>query len=87
MITDYQPYFKNHNSLPIDIKNNPLKRQSWGHFLTMVPKIVLAMLIVYFLIQIITSYRTRLDAYNRHVCGIYGYQDDCKTKLKLTGGD
>ena len=84
---DYQPYFKNHDVLPIDVKNNPLDRQSWGHFLTWVLKFTLATLIVYLMIKIAIDYPTRLTAYNRHVCGVYGYQDDCKTKLELTGSD
>ena len=42
-------------------------------------------IIVSCIFYIINDYSKRIKIYNAHVCQVYGYQEDCTTKLK--GGE
>ena len=44
--------------------------------------IYIALIILAFLAVIkLSNYQGRMDEYNRHVCAVWGYLEDCKTPL------
>jgi len=41
-------------------------------------------LIFYLFILAVSAFAPSLQAYNKHMCAVYGYREDCKTPLSLS---
>ena len=58
-----------------------LNGQSRASFLRLSVIFLVVSFITYLMVQILIDYPKRLNAYNDHVCAVYGKQSDCKTPL------
>jgi hypothetical protein len=44
--------------------------------------LILFFILSWIVLSWLTNYPARMAEYNKHMCAVYGYQEDCKTPLK-----